>query len=43
MPRSFYRRTDIVILTFDITNQKSFDNVKVWMKAVKVGFYAELK
>lgn len=31
---SFYKNTDAVAVCFDITSQKSFKNVKVWLRSI---------
>ena len=31
---SFYRKADGVIISFDVTDQKSFDNVKNWVESI---------
>jgi small GTP-binding protein len=30
----FYRQANGMIITFDITKQESFDNVKTWMNSI---------
>ena len=32
---SFYRQNQGVILCFDVTNQKSFDNVRMWLQQIE--------
>lgn len=34
LTRSYYRDTDAIIIVYDITNRKSFENAKVWMKEI---------
>ena len=36
IPRSYYRKSDIVVLTYDVTNKQSFLNLTTWLKTVKV-------
>lgn len=33
--RTYYRGSDIVILVFDLTNKKSFDNLENWITEIK--------
>lgn len=32
--QSFYKQANGVIVTFDLTNQKTFDNVKIWLASI---------
>ena len=32
---SFYRRADTIVIAFDITDNKTFTNVKKWLEAIE--------
>ena len=32
---NFYRKADGIIVSFDVTDKKTFDGVATWMKAIK--------
>jgi small GTP-binding protein len=35
LTRSYYRDTDAIIIVYDITSRRSFENAKVWIKEVE--------
>ena len=35
LTRSYYRNANAIIIVYDITNKKSFENAKIWMKEVE--------
>ena len=35
MTYSFYKKADMIMVCFDLTDHKSFVNVKTWLEAVK--------
>ena len=34
MPRIYYQRAEGILLVYDITNLKSFENIDIWMKRI---------
>lgn len=35
LTRSYYRNADAIIIVYDITSEKSFENAKIWIKEVE--------
>ena len=36
LTQSFYRKADGVIISFDVTDSKSFENVRTWVESINV-------
>ena len=34
LPKNFYKRVEGIFLVYDITNQKSFESIDIWMKRI---------
>ena len=43
MTTNFYRGAEGALLVYDITDQKSFDDIKMWLKAVQDNTYSDIE